>query len=413
MFIDLINRQTSQIENTMKVNHILNNLLHNASPNMHVTRRKAVSSCIHSLINGACATVTSIGRGIESSAIEKHKIKRADRLLSNTTLFSERLNIYKAHTTSFIQPNSKPVNYIDWSDLDRVKKNLLIRASLAMQGRNIMIYEEVHDITTKEKPATHTAFLKQLAQALPNQCTPIIVTDVGFKVPWFSSVLKQGWHFVGRARLPSFYSTDGKHWQTITEFYSQATNRPKMINGWIARSNPLAVTMILYKASQKGRKDLNRYGKPRKINQSKKYGKGANDPWLLVTSLPCEPTLKKEAINIYKTRMQIEEGFRDIKSQRYGFGLGLHLSYKTQRIHNLILLSTLANWLIIIGTVAILRNKHRRYQANSIKNKSVLSVHFIGLRVIADKQLSITHQHIALALQRIFQLTNLDYKKLD
>ena len=73
-----------------------------------------------------------------------------------------------------------------------------------------------------------------------------------------------------------------------------------MINGWIARSNPLAVTMVLYKAPFQGRKDLNRYGKPRASNQSKKYGKGANDPWLLVTSLPCEPTLKKEVINITK-----------------------------------------------------------------------------------------------------------------
>lgn len=73
IFVDLINRQTSQIENTMKVNLILNNFLHNVTPNMHVTRRKAIKACIHSLIRGACATVTSIGRGIDLSAIEKHK----------------------------------------------------------------------------------------------------------------------------------------------------------------------------------------------------------------------------------------------------------------------------------------------------------------------------------------------------
>lgn len=39
-------------------------------------------------------TVTKIGRGINSSAKEKNKIKRADRLLSNANLARESLGIY-------------------------------------------------------------------------------------------------------------------------------------------------------------------------------------------------------------------------------------------------------------------------------------------------------------------------------
>ena len=37
------------------------------------------------LTNGQC-TVTAIGRGIDSDASERHCIKRADRLLSHTTM---------------------------------------------------------------------------------------------------------------------------------------------------------------------------------------------------------------------------------------------------------------------------------------------------------------------------------------
>merc|ERR1712023_388484 len=61
---------------------------------MHKTRRDAVTACVKSLLNGSAATVTSIGRGISTKAFEKHRIKRADRLLSNPHLLSETPLIY-------------------------------------------------------------------------------------------------------------------------------------------------------------------------------------------------------------------------------------------------------------------------------------------------------------------------------
>ena len=67
----------------MNVNSILNNTLSLVTPNMHATRRKAIAACVTSILTGATATVTSIGRGIQSDIADKHNIKRADRLLSN------------------------------------------------------------------------------------------------------------------------------------------------------------------------------------------------------------------------------------------------------------------------------------------------------------------------------------------
>jgi hypothetical protein len=51
--------------------------------------KKALTAFVKSLLNGSAATVTSIGRGINNKAFEKHRIKRADRLLSNTNLLHE------------------------------------------------------------------------------------------------------------------------------------------------------------------------------------------------------------------------------------------------------------------------------------------------------------------------------------
>ncbi len=57
--------------------------------------------CVLSLANGASATMTSMGRGLHSSAYEKHKIKRADRLLSNPHIL-QSINACHAQLTQFI-----------------------------------------------------------------------------------------------------------------------------------------------------------------------------------------------------------------------------------------------------------------------------------------------------------------------
>ena len=143
---------------------------------------------------------------------------------------------------------------------------------------------------------------------------PIIVTDADFKTPWFREVPTLGWDFLGRTRHPNFYTlNDGKTWQTITRYYRQATAKPKARNGEINRSNSLDCRFTIYKQKPQGRKDLNRYGKARQSTNAKKYAKGARDQWLLSTSLKMTRRLGKQAVSIYRVRMQIEDAFKNMK----------------------------------------------------------------------------------------------------
>ncbi len=167
----------------MNATTILNKILPLVSPNMHKTRRNALSACVLSLAQGNLCTVTSIGRGIQSKAYEKHRIKRSDRLLSKPNLRYEALSIY-AYICRLFVIQTRPIISVDWSDLDARGQHFLIRASMAFEGRSITLYEEVHDKLTKEKPKTHRQFLSVLKALLPSKAKPIIVTDAGFKTPW-------------------------------------------------------------------------------------------------------------------------------------------------------------------------------------------------------------------------------------
>lgn len=374
----------------MNVSSIVNKTIKLVTPNMHKTRRKALLCCTDSLLQGSAATVTSIGRGINSDTTDKHSIKRADRLCSNNHLLTETDDVYSAICGLFSQYSSRPIVLVDWSDLDEKKRHFLIRASLAFDGRSITLYEEIHKLNKKEKPATHAAFLAKLKEKLGPDVKPIIVTDAGFKTPWFRAVLALNWDFLGRTRLPNFYKLNNQDtWRSISHFYKQAGTKPKARSGAINRSNPLDCRLIIYKQASQGRKDLNRYGEVRQSSNAKKYAKGANDPWLLSTSLKMTNSLGKKAVAIYRKRMQIEEEFRDMKSSAFGLCFEQSQSRILRRLTIIILMVTLASLVLLLIALSVIQAKaHRRYQANT-STKRVLSFQFVARRAIKDKGLKL------------------------
>lgn len=83
-------------------------------------------------------------------------------------------------------------------------------------------------------------FLKQLKKILPQDCKPLIITDSGFRNPWFRAVLKMKWHFIGRVRHNTQYCDETKErWLAIKSLYKQASIKACAI-GFVllSRSSP-------------------------------------------------------------------------------------------------------------------------------------------------------------------------------
>jgi hypothetical protein len=378
-----------------KVSH---KILFNALPRIHEGRLSSLNECVLGAIDSQRLSVTGIGRSINSSAKEKHCIKRADRLLSNHHLWAEREDIYHAMAMLMVGNIQRPVILVDWSDLDPHKRHFLIRAAVAVEGRAHTLYEEVHTIKTKEKPATHKTFMKKVKAMLPPNCRPIVVTDGGFKVPWFKLILKLGWDYVGRIRGRTMLrENEACDWDYIKNLYPLANSKPKYIGcREITRSNPIESHLVLYKGKPRGRHRLNRAGERTYCKHSEVHSEREKEPWLLATSLPVTSSLAKRVVKVYSARMQIEEAFRDAKRYRYGAGLELNLTRDRQRLQILMLigmLTALVLWLL--GTVVIMSGEAKYYQANTEKKRRVLSALFLGLRVSCDIRVTISDSQLA------------------
>lgn len=116
---------------------------------------------------------------------------------------------------------------------------------------------------------------------------------------------------------------------------------------------------------------------------SNKITNREREPWLIATWRSLSHLTAKQVISVYRQRMQIEEGFRDLKCERYGLGFSNSLTKTAKRLEILLLLGALALVILWMTGVTAIKQKHQyRYQSNTLRSHSVLSSIFMGMRIM-------------------------------
>ncbi|SDK84307.1 transposase, IS4 family [Modicisalibacter muralis] len=363
----------------MQAPRFLHTLLTSSLPLVHAKRLQALLDTVGALLGKRRLGLTALGRALPGPVAAKHTIKRVDRLLGNHHLHRERPLFYWLMATLLIGHTTRPLILVDWSPIDDRGRHFLLRAAVPFAGRSLPIFEKVHH--KAGCPRCEAYLLDALAEVLPAGATPILVTDAGFRNRWFRAVEARGWHYVGRVRCPTRYQAPGQAWQPVAALFPQATASPQPLGTVrIAESNPLTTRMVLYHRPPQGRKHRNKRGQVSQDSGSRQIARRQKDPWVLVSNLEDRATLADKLVAIYRQRMQIEEGFRDVKSPQFGLGFGMHRSRQGKRIEILLLIAMLAN-VAVMGAGLHVRasGQQRRYQSNSIRHRNVLSVWRLGL----------------------------------
>ncbi|MEO8631515.1 MAG: IS4 family transposase [Betaproteobacteria bacterium] len=332
-------------------------------------------------LHGQRITLTELGRALPSQARVKHNIKRVDRLLGNVQLCAERFGIYQAIARWLLGQARQPIIVVDWSDLTADRSWQLLRAAVVLGGRTLTLYEEVHPLRHFANRRVHRVFLRQLATLLPTGTTPILITDAGFRAPWFKAVSSLGWHWIGRVRHLDYVRAQGSPtWVGCKSLYVNANARAQALGGYeIVRSNSVCCSLYLVKRAKKNRVNKSVFGKRVRSSQSLKQARAQREPWLLAASPSLAAFPATDIVNFYTMRMQIEEAFRDLKSDRYGLGFELNLSRTRERIATLLLIAALALFVLWhIGRAAINQGLQFQYQSNTRRNRPVISVLYLA-----------------------------------
>lgn len=387
----------------MHATRLLHKAVKKSCVGIHSKRLDGLFVAVDALALNGKLSVTALGRSLKNKTSHKHNIKRIDRLIGNEKLYEESLAIYAA-TAKLIIGNKKTIPIvIDWSWLPG-GRFCVLRASIPTQGRALTLYEEVHPKEKNNNHTVHKMFLEKLKTIIPQACTPITITDAGFHSPFFKVVEKLGWDWVCRIRnLTKYRKSKKEPWISCTELHEKASpNACFFSNVILSKSTPIECSIFLYKGKKKGRIAKNKLGVRRKAKASKVCANAGREPWVLATSLKGGDKIATKIIKLYKSRMQIEEGFRDLKSSRLGLSLEDSQTYKQKRYSILLLIGMLTTVaLFLVGKAGEQQNRQYQFQANTIRKKAVLSLFYLGCQIIREDKLKFNESELLNALQAI------------
>ena len=328
----------------MHASRILRQCLAAVLEPMHAARSRRLLAAVEALVIGSRLTLTDLARSWPGAVWIHAPLKALDRLLSNRLLHQSVLPFQQAMARWLLAGRARPLVIVDWADLKRDGRWAVLRASVPVGGRALTLYDQVFPIERMGQPKAQREFLQQLQWVMPEQCTPILVTDAGFRSDWLRAVEAMGWHYIGRLRNNTkVRSPLADDWNACASLHSAATATPRDLGEYaIVKGDPLACRLVLAKRARKGRDQLTRTKQPAKGRTTKKARKAAREPWLLVTSLRARAASAQQIVAGYAKRMQIEEAFRDLKSHRYGVAFENSLTRRSERLTVLLLLQTLA-----------------------------------------------------------------------
>jgi hypothetical protein len=311
---------------------------------LHLKRAAACQRVVVSVVLGAALSLSAIALGLRSTVRYRHRIKCVDRLLGNAGLHAARADLYAELAARWLTGVRQLLLVIDWSDLTPDQRWHWLRASVAVEGRSITLYEEVHPQHRLGNAKVHRQFLARVAELLPAGCEPIVMTDAGFRATWFKAVAARGWAFIGRIRNRDSVAHSGeKNWIRATSLYARARPQAQDLGYWrYARTNPIEARLVLVKRPARGRHRLNIYGRRRAGRTSLKCARAAREPWLLAASRQLDHLSPDTIVRLYAQRMRIEQSIRDTKNLRWGQGLYTTRSRTRERLQMLLLIGHLA-----------------------------------------------------------------------
>jgi hypothetical protein len=383
---------------------IVQGFVHKQLSLIHAARRELLCAAVSAVMGGHLLSLSRLARGLMGQSTQKAALKRVDRLTGNPRIEQEAQVVGAALLRTLCRGGQPLVIAVDWSPVAPGGVFVELRAVVTRigMGRGLTIYQQVYPEKKLGNARAERALLKTLYGWMPAGIHVIIITDAGFRRPWFAQVERLGWSWIGRIRAGVCVSRNRTHWEQASAWFAQATGKAcRWSNCWLTVRFRFACDMVLYRRRAVGGKRYGRAGHGSTPKARREAKASAREPWLLAHSPQLRTLRAEEVVALYGLRMQIEENFRDSKSTQLGMGLELSQSRSAPRLHALLLIGTLAAFLLWhIGQLAEAEGLHLRFKATTRAARE-LSIITLAIHLCAQHSLTLTDIAIRTLSERL------------
>lgn len=316
-----------------------------------VKRLKNLVAVIIGILLSKSVIISEISQKLKDNytdATEQSKIKRIYRFFSTSAIRSNYLyyNFIEEVLKNYIKRsnNNKVIVIFDHTTIE--DKFLILQFSLKVGKRGVPLWSKIFEYN--EKDNKNFKHIKQGIQELNDIFTcynyeVILLADRGFKsIDLFRFIDKIGWKYCIRCTNHMLVKIEGKEKIKYLKDIKPIKKSVKKFNGVLLSTEEYKCNLAVCKAED------------------------SQDTWYLATNMN-----SKQAVNEYKKRFQIEEMFRDLKSN--GFNMEDTWTEDIIYFENLYLCLSIAyTWMIILGADCSKNKKSKIIGATKkIKNKIV------------------------------------------
>lgn len=353
----------------MHAKQIVQRFIESELSSMHAARREPLAQAVSAVMRGHALSLSRVAQGTIGQGTLKSALKRVDRQIGCARTREESQLLCGAIVRQVSATVGMLVIALDWSAVAPGGAFAELRAVItgAGMGRGITLYQEVYAQAQQGSCAAEWALLERLQACVPAGRQVLIVTDAGFRQPWFARIEALGWQWIGRLRGGLELATEAGRWMKLKTMFAQASGRAtRFTQCRLTRQHAWPCEVVMVRARKPGRKIYARPGHGATPKARREGRAAAAEPWVLAHSSGLNRYRAQQIVAWYGLRMQIEENFRDTKSTQFGMGLEMSRSRSAARLQGLLLIHTLAAFVLWhIGQLAEAEGMHRRFKATT------------------------------------------------
>lgn len=373
---------------------------------IHRSRQPSLTAAVSAVMAGGHLRLSALARAVMGQGSAKAAFKRIDRLIGSGRIAQENDVVGCELVRQLCRHSSRLVIAVDWSGASPGGTFVQLRASVTQpgMGRALTVYQAVYPQQQLGSPHAESRLLCTLKAWIPEGVTVYLITDAGFRCPWFTQVERLQWQWIGRVRQDPL-SIDATTWLSPERLFHLAGPRAQRLTDvLLTRRHALPCDVVLSRSPKQHRR---RYGRPGRTRYSKAVAEARrshDEPWLLAHSRSLRKHKPDEIASLYALRMQIEETFRDTKSPTFAMGMHTCGSRSASRLLALLLIAMLAAFLLWhIGQLAEAEGLYRRFTATTRKARE-LSLIALGMMLCQRPRLHLSDE-AWLALRRRLAVT--------
>lgn len=316
---------------------------------MHLKRQHSLADAAFGLLNSDSLRLHALGEGLAlaKGLNKKHATKQIDRLLSNTKL---KVWDIAENWVPYIIGERKEIEVaLDWTSFWHDKQKSLCLNLLTNHGRATpLIWQTVSDDRIKYNQGHYEdQILSRLKSVIPDDVKVTIVADRGFASYRFFDFIENelGFNYVIRLKSSTTIINNKTTIKTAKEWLRPDGRALNIKQAKITKDEFPVEQVIITKE------------------------KNMKDAWYLASN--CNDKKTREIINLYSRRWKIEPYFRDIKDQRFGFGLSNTHIKSTERRDRLLLIIAMAYVLFtLLGAAGEQLGFDRKLKVNTVKTRT-------------------------------------------